>query len=161
MRETVLSRISMDYSTYEQPIPGSMVQFAAAGHMIFGEPVQEKRHIYPEMAAAGLWTTPGDLAKFAIEIQKSLKGESNKVLSQEMIELMVTPYISDNYGLGLRILERAGKPFFWHSGGNEGFKCLLTASINTGVGVAIMTNGDLGRLLCIDVVAEIEKLYKW
>ena len=161
MHEAVLSRIGMDYSTYEQPLPESLLQFAAAGHRSSGESVKEKRHIYPEMAAAGLWTTPGDLAKFAIEIQKSLKSKSNKVLSREMTELMVTPYISDNYGLGLRISERAGKPFFRHTGGNEGFKCLLSASLDTGVGVIIMTNGDMGVPLCNDIVEKIEKLYKW
>jgi len=161
MLETVLSRIGMDYSTYEQPLQENLVQFAAAGHRREGELVQEKRHIYPEMAAAGLWTIPGDLAKFAIEIQKSLKGESNKVLSQKMTQLMLTPYISDNYGLGLGISERAGKLFFEHGGDNNGFKCLLTASVNTGAGIAIMTNGDQGSRLCSDVVAKIEKLYNW
>lgn len=161
MRETVLSKLDMDYSTYDQPLPESLLKFASSGHGRTGDPIEEKIHIYPEMAAAGLWTTPSDLARFAIEIQKSLKGKSNKVLSQETAQQMITPYISEDYGLGLQITKRDGKSYFGHGGSNAGFKCLMIASVDEGVGVVIMTNGDLGNQLYRDILEKIEEVYNW
>ena len=161
MRETVLSKLDMDYSTYDQPLPESLLKFASSGHGRTGDPIKEKIHIYPEMAAAGLWTTASDLARFAVEIQNSLKGKSNKVLSQETAQEMTTPYISENYALGLQITERDGKTYFGHGGSNAGFKCFMIASIDEGVGVVIMTNGDLGNQLYRDILEKVEQVYNW
>lgn len=51
------------------------------------------------MAAAGLWTTPTDLSKFAIEIALSKQGKSNRVLSEKMTREMLTPVLG-GAGLG-------------------------------------------------------------
>ncbi|HMB29148.1 MAG TPA: serine hydrolase domain-containing protein, partial [Blastocatellia bacterium] len=82
-QETVLGPLGMTDSTYSQPLPAETRKKAASGHRGDGKPVEGKIHVYPEMAAAGLWTTPTDLAKFAIEVQLSLADKSNKVLSKE------------------------------------------------------------------------------
>jgi CubicO group peptidase (beta-lactamase class C family) len=58
----------MTHSTYSQPLPDAIRKSAASGYRGNGKVVDGKIHIYPEMAAAGLWTTPTDLAKFAIEV---------------------------------------------------------------------------------------------
>ena len=54
----------------------------------------------PEMAAAGLWTTPTDLARFAIEIALSTQGKANHVLSQKSAQEMLTPQIAAEGGEG-------------------------------------------------------------
>ena len=113
------------------------------------------------MAAAGLWTTASDLARFAIEIQNSLRGKSNKVMSQETAQEMTTPYISENYALGLQITERDGKTYFGHGGSNAVFKCFMIASIVGGVVAVIMTNGDLGNQLYRDILEHVEEVYNW
>ncbi len=156
LRESVLLPIGMEYSTYNQPLPGSLLQFAAAGHRKSDTLVKEKRHIYPEMAAAGLWTTPSDLARFAIEIQLSMQGKSNKVLSKEMTEKMLVP-VGSNYALGLAVSEK----YFQHGGSNEGFKCSLKASMDKGYGIVIMTNCDSGSKLNNKVIEKIEEIYGW
>lgn len=161
MRETVLSKLEMDYSTYDQPLSENLLKFAAAGHRDNGETIIEKRHIYPEMAAAGLWTTAYDLARFAIEIQKSIEGESNRVLSQDMSRLMITPYISENYGMGLQIVKRGDRNYFAHDGSNEGFRCFIIASVNGGFGAVIMTNGARGSQLYREIIDKIEEVYEW
>jgi CubicO group peptidase (beta-lactamase class C family) len=99
-KETVLDPLQMTNSTYNQPLPADWLKRAAAGYRPDGSEVEGKRHTYPEMAAAGLWTTPIELAKFAIEIQLSLQGKSNKVLSKAMTEKMLTPFIEDFVALG-------------------------------------------------------------
>ena len=82
MRDDVLLPIGMVNSSFEQPIPPGREGNAARGHDRGGRAWSAKWHVYPEMAAAGLWTTPSDLARFVIEVQKSAQGESNRVLSR-------------------------------------------------------------------------------
>ncbi|HWS98530.1 MAG TPA: hypothetical protein VN620_18880 [Candidatus Methylomirabilis sp.] len=55
--------------------------------------------MYPEMAPAGLWTAPCDLAIFAIELLKSQEGKANRVLSSSMTRQMLTPQI-EGHGVG-------------------------------------------------------------
>jgi CubicO group peptidase (beta-lactamase class C family) len=81
MRERVLGPIGMEHSTFEQPLPEALWDSAGSGYYASGTAVPGQHHIYPEMGAAGLWTTPSDLARFLIELQLSLRGESNNVLS--------------------------------------------------------------------------------
>src|SRR3954453_23528749 len=68
MQETVFKKIGMHDSSYQQPLPADRAAHAATGPRENGQAVEGKWHVYPEMAAAGLWTTPTDLAKFGIEI---------------------------------------------------------------------------------------------
>jgi CubicO group peptidase (beta-lactamase class C family) len=160
MDELVLEPIDFKNSTFAQPLPGKMLGNATAGHRSNGEVIKGKRHVYPEMAAAGLWTTPSDLARFAIEIQKSLKGESNNVLSKEMTQNMVTARLG-KYGLGLSVRGTGDNIFYGHSGGNEGYRCILVAYPKSGMGAAIMTNADNGSKLYMEIIRSISKVYGW
>ena len=64
-----------------------------------------KWHVYPELAAAGLWTTPTDLAKFAIEIQKAALGRSSRVLTRASVLEMLSPVGVGDFAVGLSIIE--------------------------------------------------------
>jgi CubicO group peptidase (beta-lactamase class C family) len=111
------------------------------------------------MAAAGLWTTPTDLAKFLIEIQKALRGES-KVLTRAMAGQM-TSVQKGSYGLGLS-LEGVGVPVaFGHGGSNAGFKCGMTAFVDGGRGAVVMTNGDQGGRLAAEILRTVASEYGW
>jgi CubicO group peptidase (beta-lactamase class C family) len=158
MKDTVLSPLGLWDSTYEQPLLPDKLKSAAAGHRADGSLVPGKRHIYPEMAAAGLWTTATDLAAFAIEIQKSALGRSNKVLTQATVDLMLTP-VKGNYGLGLGIDPNGS--YFQHDGGNEGFACLMYSSRQGGTGLVVMTNSDNGGRLFPEILKSVANEYKW
>lgn len=160
MQELVLGKLGMKNSSYEQPLPKAKTAKAAMGHRANGEQVKGKFHTYPEMAAAGLWTTPTDLAKFAIEIQKSKAGKSNKVLSQAMTVQMLTKQSGD-YGLGIGVGGEGNKSSFSHGGSNEGFKCNLFAYSETGQGAVVMTNGDSGGQLASEIFRSIAREYGW
>jgi CubicO group peptidase (beta-lactamase class C family) len=160
MREAVLDRLGMKHSTYEQPLPKTLASAAATGHRTSGLKVQGKWHTYPEMAAAGLWTTPSDLARFAIEIQRSRAGKSNKVLSADMTNQMLTPVRGD-YGLGIGVRGTGKGLSFSHGGSNEGFRCFLFAYAETGQGAVIMTNGDGGAGLANEILRGIAREYGW
>jgi tetratricopeptide (TPR) repeat protein len=161
MQTLVLTPVGMSNSTFLQPLPPEKIKYAASGHDIDGKPIAGKRHRYPEMAAAGLWTTPTDLSRFLIEIQKSLKGQSNKVLSAEMTKKMLTPFAAEYQALGFALNKKGNSVYFLHSGGNRGFKCLMIAHKERGYGAAVMTNGDAGTNLDVEIIRSIARVYKW
>src|SRR5215468_6845421 len=159
-QETVLGPLGMTDSTYSQPLPAETRKKAASGHRGDGKPVEGKIHVYPEMAAAGLWTTPTDLAKFAIEVQLSLAGKSNKVLSREMTTKMVTPFISDDVGMGFFIEKHGHATYFGHGGANEGFRSQLLVNRDKGYGAVVMVNSDNGQIMG-EIIRAIAKEYQW
>lgn len=158
MRETVLDPFGMSASTYEQPLPESRWSETATGYRANGEPVEEGWHVYPEMAAAGLWTTPSDLARFAIHLQEAYAGRSNEVLSVEMARQMLTPD-ANSWGLGPAIQGDGSR--FGHGGANEGFRCQFTAFIEGGRGAAVMTNSDTGDRIVEEILRTIWDVYGW
>lgn len=160
LHDTVLGPIGMKHSTYEQPLPTALEADAATPYRGDGKPVEGGAHTYPEMAAAGLWTTPSDLARYVIEVQRSLQGKANHVLSTSMTQEMVTPG-KGNWGLGLEIGGAKDNPYFSHGGANEGFRCLFVAYEKTGEGAVVMTNGDSGGQLGDEVMHGIAAEYGW
>jgi CubicO group peptidase (beta-lactamase class C family) len=159
MQETVLGPIGMTRSTYEQPLPTGRLAEAAMPHRQDGQPVAGGPHAYPEMAPAGLWTTPSDLARYAIEVQQSLAGNSSRVLSAAMTRQMLTAGMN-KWGLGPETGGSKEHPYFTHSGANEGFQCNLVAYDN-GDGAVIMTNSDNGGQLAAEILRTIAYEYKW
>jgi CubicO group peptidase (beta-lactamase class C family) len=159
MREIVLDRIGMKNSSFEQPLPPTLAAMAASGTYGDGKVVHGKWHIYPEMAAAGLWTTPTDLARFAIEIALSRQGKSNRVLSEKMTQEMLTPVL-DEVGLGF-FLDKDNPGQFGHTGGNEGFQGLLTMNFESGKGIAIMANSENGIAVGTLLLRRVAKEYGW
>jgi CubicO group peptidase (beta-lactamase class C family) len=111
------------------------------------------------MAAAGLWTTPTDLAKFLLEVRRALAGGS-AVLTAETARQMTTVQKS-GYGLGLGIEGSGPSTRFGHGGSNEGFKCQMTAFVESGRGAVVMTNGDRGGFLASEVMRSIASEYGW
>ena len=158
MHDLALAPIGMTRSTYEQPLPQNRMAEAAMPYHPDGQPVPGGPHVYLEMAPAGLWTTPSDLARYAMEVQKALAGKS-KVLSAAMARQMLTPG-KNQWGLGVETGGGAGHRYFTHSGANEGFQCDLVAYDN-GDGVVIMTNSDSGGQLATEIVRTIAHEYGW
>jgi CubicO group peptidase (beta-lactamase class C family) len=159
MREIVLGPIGMEHSSYEQPLPPALAAQTATGTRADGTPIHGRWHIYPEMAAAGLWTTPTDLCKFAIEIALSRNGKSNRVLSEKMTREMLTP-VKDEAGLGF-FLEKDRPGQFGHNGADEGFQALLTMNADSGKGAALMANSDNGIAVANWMLRAIAKENGW
>ena len=160
MREVVLDPLNMKLSTYEQPLPENRRGEEAIAHRGNGKPIEGKWHSYPEMAAAGLWTTPSDLCRFAIELMLAYKGKSHKILSKEMANQMLTVQ-KGSYGLGIALRGEGENFSFSHGGGNEGFKCYLVAYPEKGQGAAIMTNSDSGSTLYPEILRSVANEYNW
>ncbi len=158
MHDSVLAPLGMTRSTYEQPLPAARLSEAALPHDSEGRAVTEGPHAYPEMAPAGLWTTPSDLARYALGVQAALAGKS-KVISARMAREMLTPVL-DNQGLGPHLGGSATRRFFEHSGANAGYQCLLVA-YEDGEGAVVMTNSDRGYEINGEVMRTIAYVYQW
>lgn len=176
MRDLVLKRLEMKHSSFQQPLPSSLIAQAAVGHQPNGEKVKGNWFIYPEMAAGGLWTTSSDLARLVIEIQKSKAGRSNRVLSVKMVNEMLSGQMENfpvavvseryrrpirNQGLGFRLEGKERAARFSHHGGNEGYRCFLVAYGDLGKGAVVMTNSDNGAELVQEIIRSIAKEYNW
>jgi len=161
MRDWVLGPIGMTNSTYEQPLPPERQKHAARAHNGGGHPMDVKWHVYPEQAAAGLWTTPTDLAKFAIEVQMELLGKSQRVLTERMAQEMVTPVGVGPFAVGFTIEKQGEGWYFSHGGSNWGFQCDLFAHRVKGYGVVVMTNSDSGGRLTREVRDRVARAYGW
>jgi len=149
----------MEHSTYQNPLPPGRLSEAAAGYYRDGSPVPGKRHTYPEMQAAGLWTTATDLARFAIAMQNSLRGASG-VLKTSTTEEMTTPVL-DQAGLGFFVFDEDGTVYFGHNGADEGFQALLLASFEDGNGIAVMANSDNGGAIADEILDAVAVEYGW
>jgi CubicO group peptidase (beta-lactamase class C family) len=160
LHDLVLQPTGMTHSTYEQPLPKSFARSAATPYRSDGEPVKGGPHTYPEMAPAGLWTTPSDLGRLAIEVQNEYAGKSHKILSQEMIGQMLTRQKGD-WGLGFGLQNSGAQLMFAHGGANEGYRCDLEAYAGTGQGFAIMTNSDSGGALASEYLSAVAREYSW
>jgi CubicO group peptidase (beta-lactamase class C family) len=160
MRQLVLQPAGMTRSTYEQPLPKNRLSEIATPYRANGDPVQGGPHTYPEMAPAGLWTTPTDLAKMAIEVQKEYAGQSSKILNQSMAKQMLSRQ-TGTWGLGFGLSNPDHALLFGHGGANEGYRCDLEAYTDSGQGFAIMTNSDSGGALYPEVLRAVAKEYGW
>jgi len=158
MREEVLDPIGMLRSTYEQPIPSERQDDIATAYRANGDRVPGGWHTYPEQAAAGLWTTPSELALYAREIQRAWKGESTRMLGEALAREMLTPDV-DDWGLGPAISEDGER--FRHGGSNQGFRCTFAAYIDGDDGVFVMTNSDSGSQLASEIAITVAQAYGW
>jgi CubicO group peptidase (beta-lactamase class C family) len=167
MRQHVLLPAGMTNSTFQQHLPQALAARAATGTHGDGQPVPGKWHLYPDLSPDGLWTTPTDLAKFAIEIALSEHGGANHILSQPVAREMLTVQCHDDPGsaggiaLGFGIGYQNRPALFRHNGGNDGFGSFLTMDADAGWGYAAMGNSDNFETIDNHVVETIAKLNGW
>lgn len=160
-RRLVFEPLDMTNSTYEQPLPEALWTRAAAGHRAAARQVSGDWHVYPEMAAAGLWTTPRDLAQFIMGIQDAHLARSGAVLPQWLANEMLRPHATNvAYGLGLRVSD-GDHPRFSHGGDDQGFQAAMIGYQDRRLGAVVMTNGDVGSMLLRGLMASIARAYDW
>jgi CubicO group peptidase (beta-lactamase class C family) len=161
MQKHVLAPLAMNDSSFEQPPPEALAARAARAHSGQGRRMGASWHVYPEQAAAGLWTTPSDLARFAIEVQRATSGPAGTVLKQVMAREMVMPTGVGPFAVGLSVEKRNEGWYFSHGGSNWGFRCNLIAHVRKGYGVVVMANGDAGGPILGEIEARVASAYNW
>ena len=160
VKRLVLDPIGMTNSGYDQPLPTAKRGQEAAGYRPDGSMISGRWHIYPEMAPAGLWTTPSDLLKWAIEIGAARAGKSTKVLSQKSATEMLTRQKGE-FGVGPALHGADSAFYFEHGGANEGFRAHVMYFPALGRGAAVMTNSDAGSALAKEILLSLAAEYQW
>ena len=160
MQRLVLRPAGMRHSSYAQPLPDHLRKEAASGHRSDGSPIAGGYHIYPEQAAAGLWTTPSDLARWALALTASFNGRGSGLLHHDTAVAMLTPGIG-NWGLGISVVGEGKWLKFAHGGANEGYRANLVAFPRTGDGMVVMTNSDKGDALFEPIMIAVGHALGW
>lgn len=160
MDRLVLDPFGMRASTYEQPLPERLADVAAVAHRGDGTTVDGRWHTYPEQAAAGLWTTPSDLARYALGIRTAYLGEPGAILDQATAREMLEEHMG-GWGIGLSVAGEGDGFRFSHGGANAGYRAYFVLYPATGDGVAVMTNSDSGNPLYMEVIRAVSRVYGW
>ena len=168
MRELVLDPLQMTRSTFEQPLSARFARDAAIGHAWIGSPVRGGWHVYPEMAAAGLWTTAHDLARLGVELMRILRGQSSALdLDRESIREMLQPQLPDQkigqqyWGVGWECSGEGDAFRFGHGGRNEGYVSRIILSPGRGQGAVVMLNSNRGFPLRQEIPDAVGRHYGW
>ena len=161
MRELVLIPFGMVDSAYAQPLEPNRRAHAAVGHDESGAAVRGDHHVYPELQAAGLWTTAVDLAHWVIGVQRALRGDDQRVISRATAVEMTTMVGAGPFGLGPELGGDGALRRFGHSGANEGFRCQADGLVHAPVGGVVMTNANGGTTLCAEVRRAMADVLGW
>jgi len=161
VQRLVFDPLGMAHSGYSRPDPQDPL--VALGHLRTGERVPGGFHVYPEYAAAGLWTTPTDLAFLALGLSRAYTGARDAVLPQPLAQALLTshPVAGSSYALGLNVMGEGDWLSFAHGGDNYGYKCLFVGYPKRGQGLALMTNGERGESLYMEVLRSVAQVYGW
>ena len=160
MQANVFDPLNMRHSTFAQPLPPHLQANAASAHDKSGAVLPGKWNTYPTLAAAGLWSTPSDLARFVLAIEHASDGKSGTFLSKPMASAMLTPVLNQ-YGLGMSLDGRGADARFFHSGVNAGIRSTMVGYVYKGQGAVILTNSDNGGDLIQELLRGIAAEYKW
>ncbi len=164
LRRTILDPLAMERSTFEQPLPEELVPYAASGHQRSADRAVDTIpggwHEHPAQAAAGLWTTPSDLAQFALGIRSTWLGESDGIVGRESAGEMLT-VVENGWGLGLPVSGTGESLSIGHGGNNPGFAAFWVLYPVTGDGVVVMANSTASGDLIMEVVRAVERVYGW
>jgi CubicO group peptidase (beta-lactamase class C family) len=168
MRELVLDPLGMADSTFELPLPAALAARAATAHPWNGVQARGGWHVYPELAAAGLWTTAGDLARLGTELMRTLRGDRSPLgLKQDTVAAMLRPQLPDQVigqdfvGLGWFCAGKDDKFQFGHQGGNEGYLAEMRLFPTQGRGAVVMNNSIQGWRLRGEIIKAIGREYGW
>lgn len=160
MRRELFVPLKMASSTFQQPLPKNLVAVAATGHYAGGRPLPGRFRVSPELTVAGLWTTPSDLARYIVSVQRAYAGSSKELLTIDMAREMLRPD-ANRRGLGPALSGAGESMRFGHDGFNEGFEASFTAYVQEGRGAVVMANSGFAFMLIKEIMDSVARAYAW
>jgi CubicO group peptidase (beta-lactamase class C family) len=161
VEERILRPARMEHSSFRKPLPPELEALTTSGHDSDGAPFPGHQFLEGGSTCCGLWTTPGDLARFALAVTAAVRGEEKAILDSELARAMISPLVDGRMGLGFAVETHGETTYFSHGGGNPGFTCYLILQPQDGYGAAVMTNGDGGQRLLPELLSSIAHEYGW
>lgn len=160
LRELVLEPAGMTTATFEQPPPTALHPVLAEGTGADGTPVPGGWHVYPEQAAAGLWCTATDLARWVVAVQQGRAGAAGALLPKALADEMLSEQ-APGWGLGPRLIRAGEHARFGHGGSDEGFLTSVEAGLDDGSGIVVMASSNAAGPLMVAVAAAIAETQSW
>lgn len=161
MQNQVLNPLDMDHSQFIAVLPKSEQKQAVSGYLADGKMIPGRWKIIPALGAGGMWTTPSDLASFAINVMDSYNGRHDGLLSKQLAHEMLARQANTDFGLGFVVDGCGNNLNFRKEGHNIGFYNWLIAFPATRQGAVIMTNSDNGLPAIKDIMDAISQEYEW
>jgi CubicO group peptidase (beta-lactamase class C family) len=161
MRELVLEPMGMTDASFDQPPDAALMTRAASGHFGDGKELPDRWHLFPEHAAAGLWSTPTDLAKLLVQLAHTWQGFSSIFLHRQTLAEMLTRQNGGPYGLGAAVAGDGASLVLMKRGQNIGYQGYLILYPATGQGMVVMTNSDTGSKLAEALIKRAAAAYAW
>ena len=159
MKKNVLDPLTMTNSRFSNPLPKELHKKASAAYDKDGQIIEGHWHNYPELAAAGLWTTPSDLTNYLIEIMEIYHGKKDGLLSMKMVEDMLSLQGGGYHGLGPELTDSDGTLEFGHLGKNAGFTNDMLGGADSKNAIIIMTNADNGGSIMSEIQRSVCSFY--
>lgn len=160
MSDYVLNPVGMTASSFELKAPGGPVDGIATATNGDGSPVDGGWHVYPEQAAAGLWTNPTEYTDFVFALMDEAEPASRLGIAEDVASEVLTP-VSEAYGLGIGIEDMDGRIRLRHGGSNRGYRCFFMAFPDTQEVFVLMTNSANGSQLGDEVIRSAAATYGW
>lgn len=148
----------MSNSTFQHPLPERLTKSVAKANYNDGKTVEGGWNHYPELAAAGLWTTAEDLAHFVVELHDSYQGKAAAIISQPLARAMMTE-VMNNYGL--HVEGKGDSLWVSHSGANNGYRAHFVLYPEQSDGAVILTNADGGGVVTRAFLRGVSSQYDW
>jgi CubicO group peptidase (beta-lactamase class C family) len=161
MQDLVLGPMRMTDSSFDQPPSAAFAGRAVSGHFSDGRELPRRWHVFPEHAAAGLWSTPTDLAKLLVQLADVWQGLSSIFLRRQTLEEILTPQNGGPYGLGAAIAGDGASLVLMKRGQNIGYQGYLILYPASGQGMVVMTNSDNGSKLAKALIKRAAAAYDW
>ena len=117
---------------------------------------------WPEQAAAGLWSTAGDLARFGQALHRSYAGESDFLPRPLALEALTRQTSHRDIGLGLHLQGTGAARRFGHTGAHLGWRAEVMMWLVGGHGLAVMlNNGYTGSEFKAEIVSALVRHRGW
>ncbi len=143
--EYLFRPLGMEHTTMYQDGHPKFLRNVAKVHNQQGEIIKTGIPICPQTAASAMWSTPVDMAKFLIELQRALAGKPTQVISSAVakkVTAVQTTRTVGGWSMGWERYHRLGnRSWFSHGGANTGTGGHIYATMEDGNGIAFFGNG--------------------
>ncbi|MEO1082870.1 MAG: serine hydrolase domain-containing protein [Acidobacteriota bacterium] len=157
LQDEIFAPLEMVHTGFDEPDDDAL----APGHTRDGERLDGDFRVHPERAAAGLWTTAGDLAAWVVDLQKAQAGKPNRRVKRVAALAMLEPQEPGGWGLGPILGGDGHATYFGHLGGNAGYRGFVLGFKSSGHGAVILANGDNGFALIREIISGLAVIYNW
>lgn len=157
----VFGPAGMPDSVFRQPPSADMIAHAATGHDSRGVELPGRWRVVPELAAGGLWSTPGDLAKLLVALVRAYRGEPGALLHKRTARAMMTRQNGGHYGLGGAVAGSGRSLVLMKRGQNIVYQGYMLVFPQTGQGIVVMTGSDNGTTLATALIRRAAAIYRW